>query len=86
MEDKRLNTNIYQIEDDLNELRRSIIGIPIDFVFNLDEMGCSEFQDARERIVIVPIDYQLSSAPYPATRLEKHVTCLACVNPSGLVC
>lgn len=86
LEDKRFESSITDIENNLNLLSRSINGIPIEFIFNLDEMGVSEFEDGREKVVIVPIDYRFTTAPYPVCRVEKHSTCLACINYNGLFC
>lgn len=86
LEDKRFQSSIIQIENNINQLKSSIQGIPIDFIFNLDEMGCSEYEDRQERTVIVPIQYKYSTAPYPVSRTEKHATCLACINLNGLFC
>ena len=86
LEDKRFESSITDIENNLNLLSRSINGIPIEFIFNLDEMGVSEFEDGREKVVIVPIDYRFTTAPYPVCRVEKHSTCLACINCNGLFC
>ncbi|KAK8885460.1 hypothetical protein M9Y10_040908 [Tritrichomonas musculus] len=65
-------------------LGRSINGLPIQFIFNIDEMGVSEFEDGGERTVIVPVDYPHSRTPYPISRSEKHATCLSCINLCGL--
>ena len=86
MEDNRLNSNIIEIEENINNLRRSIIGIPIEFLFKLDEMGVSEYEDGRSKTVIVPINYSNCTAPYPVSRKEKHCTCLACINLCKLFC
>ena len=86
LEDNRFNSKILEIENNINQLGRSINGLPIQFIFNIDEMGVSEFEYGRERTVIVPWDYQHSRAPYPISRSEKHATCLACINLCGLFC
>lgn len=38
----------------------------------------------RDKGVIVPIDYRFAAVPYPVCKVEKHPTCLACVNHRGL--
>ena len=48
MEDNRLNANINQIEENINSLRIKVKGIPLRFVMNLDEMGHSDYEDARK--------------------------------------
>lgn len=86
LEDSRLNVNIEDIENNINLLSRKVKGIPLQFVFNLDEMGHSDFADAQRHSVIVPINYNKTSAPFPVSRATKHATCLACINPYGLFC
>ena len=86
LEDKRFKVSIQDIENNLNTLQKEIQDVPIDFIFDLDEMGTSEYEDSRQQIVIVPASYQYKTAPYSITRAEKHSTCLACINPSGIVC
>lgn len=86
MEDNRLNVNINQIEENINSLRIKVKGIPLRFVMNLDEMGHSDYEDARKISLIVPYTYQKASVPYPVSRATKHSTCLACINPYGLFC
>lgn len=84
LEDKRFQVSIANIENNLNALHREIQGVPIKFVYNLDEMGTSEFEDSRQQTVIVPITYPYTTAPYSISRAEKHSTCLACINLDGL--
>ena len=41
LEDKRFQSSIIQIENIINQLKSSIQGIPIDFIFNIDEIHSS---------------------------------------------
>ena len=84
LEDNRFISKNLEIENNINQLGRSINGLPIQFIFNIDEMGVSEFEDSRKRTVIVPVDYPHSRAPYPISRSEKHATCLSRINLCGL--
>lgn len=43
-------------------------------------MGNVEYEDSRQQNVVVPIDYQFTTAPYSFYRAEKHATCLGCIN------
>ena len=85
-DDNRFNVNICDIEQNLNILKTRINGVPLRFVLNLDEMGHSDFEDAQQIHLIVPINYTKSTVPYPVSRATKHATCLACINAFGLFC
>ena len=54
MDSKRMEATIYDIENDLNELKEKIEGISFPFIFNLDEMGEQQYADALKKSVIVP--------------------------------
>ena len=41
LEDNRFNSKILEIENNINQLGRSINGLPIQFIFNIDEIGVS---------------------------------------------
>lgn len=86
IQEKGLNSNIIEIEENKNNLRRLIIGISIEFLFNIDEIGFSEYEDGRIKPVIVPINYLNWAAPYPVSKKGKHCTCLACINSCELLC
>lgn len=59
------------IENNFNSLQDKYQGVPNHFIFNLDEMGTSEYENSRQQAVVVPISYQYSTAPYSITRSEK---------------
>lgn len=86
MDSDRVEVSINDIESNLMELRQAIQNVPINFCFNIDEMGHSEFADAVIKTVIVPINYEHEEAQIPVDRSGKHASCIACISPKGLFC
>ena len=55
LEIDRLTVDINDIEENLRLLKTKIQGIHSSFIFNLDKSGYSEYADAREKKLIVPV-------------------------------
>jgi hypothetical protein len=53
------------------DLGRRIAGMPRQFVFNVDEAGCSDFGDKRETTVLVPCRCEARSVRIPVDRHGK---------------
>lgn len=60
-----MSTFYFKYRYNLNSLWKEIQGILIDFIFNLDEMGSSEYEDSRQQTVIAPISYQYQPKSMP---------------------
>ena len=86
MEYQRLEWNLLDIEINLLALKEKVDGMPTHFVFNLDEVGISEYEDSEEKKVIVPTNYPFKTAPYGISRKEKHSSALVCISMDGLFC
>lgn len=84
MEMARMEVPTNLIEENINQLRREIEGIPLEFIMNLDEMGQQEFEDAEVKTVIVPKGFKDSFAPYPIERKGDRSTVLATINDLGV--
>lgn len=79
----RLAVSVNVIEENLNELRREVSHVPIQFVFRVDEMGAQDFCDKREKTLIVPISYKGTSAPFAVYRDGKRTLTIACISLAG---
>lgn len=79
-----MESNIEDIEENLNKLKQLIDDTPARFIFNLDEVGHNDFSDAEEKRVIVPFDYEAWVAPYAVARKGKRSSCLVCISPYGI--
>ena len=85
-EDGRFFVNPNQLEENFNQLASEVNGIPPDFIFNLDEVGCHDFADAHDKYVIAPISFNESSTTYPVTRQNKRCSAIVCISLNGLAC
>lgn len=85
MEQLRMEVPTELIEQNINQLRQEIEGVPLEFIMNLDEMGQQDFADAETKTVIVPHGYEDSFAPYPIERKGDRSTVLVCINDLGIV-
>ena len=59
-------------------------GVPVGFVFNLDESGQNTYVDARNIYVIVPQEENVTT--YPVNRNIKRITLLCCIATDGTSC
>ena len=57
--------------------------IPAPFVFNIDEVGFSEWADATTVTVIVPSDFTCSDIKIPVPRAGKRASMIACISADG---
>ena len=83
MEAERVAVNPDDISAWFNRLGSIVEGIPREFVFNMDETGCSDDSDAREVRVIAPAAYPDESIPVPYDRHSKRSTFVACIAADG---
>ena len=82
----RIEVSIIDIENNLNILRNEVQGVPPNFVFNLDEVGCHDFVDASKKWVIVPKSFDSSPISHPVKRCGKRASAIVCISASGLAC
>ena len=83
MEDLRIEAQENDIDSYYENLTEALLGIPPEFVYNVDEVGQDDYADAREIRVIVPSGYEKQTAPYPVTRKGKRATAVVCISQSG---
>ena len=65
MEKNRIEVNIDDLKQKYNELDNHLKNIPGEFVFNVDESGCSEWIDAQAIKVLVPSDLHTHTVCVP---------------------
>jgi hypothetical protein len=83
MERERVDVNPEDIEIWFNELEQAIADVPREFIFNVDETGCSEYADRREMKVIVPAEHIGETVKVPFDRHSKRATLTACIAADG---
>jgi hypothetical protein len=82
-EDLRLVIPRAYLEDHIRLMREHITGKFSELVFNLDEVGSSDWEDRKPRKVIAPLDVAAGNVFHPVSRKYRHVTLLACVSAAG---
>jgi hypothetical protein len=58
-------------------------GRPTQLVFNLDEVGISEWEDRKSKKVIVPLSARGPTIHHKMNRALKYVSLIACVSAAG---
>lgn len=84
IEEDRYDVTLKEIEDYYNELKVEAIGVPVGFIFNLDESGQNQYVDAPYMYIVVPEDKEIST--YPLNRATKRITLLHCISTDGSSC
>lgn len=64
-------------------LRNAIDGVPTSFVWNMDEIGHSDWADAHPETVYVPGDFPTAHVPVPVPRTGKRITLVGCICLDG---
>ena len=67
MEEERLNVELQDIIDFYGDFKKKIEHIPVGFVFNLDETGEVENQDATTQFIVVVIEAVFRSTEHRNT-------------------
>jgi hypothetical protein len=83
LEDARLTVPREQLEEHLNTMKNVLAGKYSELVFNLDEVGSSQWEDPKPKKVIVPQVIPADEMYHSVSRRYRHVTLLACVSAVG---
>jgi hypothetical protein len=84
MDNSRVHCDQRAVADFYDELEAVIDGIPAEFVYNVDEGGCSEWADRpAEMIVLVPADFDQDRIFVPTDRHSKRSTMVGCIAGDG---
>ena len=83
MEKNRIDVSIDDIKKKYSELENYIKNIPGEFIFNVDESGCSEWIDTQAIKVLVPSDFSNSSIKIPKDRNSKRASLVGCISADG---
>ena len=84
IEDNRYDCKFDDIKDFYQRLAQEVKGVPVGFLFNLDESGQNQYIDARNIYVIVPENANVIT--YPLNRNIKRITLLHCIGTDGSSC
>lgn len=79
MDSKRLDVDENDIDQYFADLEQAIQEVHPYFVYNLDEVGVQDFQDAPQEYVLVRKNYDKQARYYPVNRSGKRITALSCI-------
>jgi hypothetical protein len=79
----RVQTSDEEIKHWYDELAPLLTAIPAEFVYNMDEAGCSPWVDSRELMIVVPSTYLEDSMFIPVDRHTKRSSLAACICADG---
>jgi hypothetical protein len=67
----------------LINMQKLVAGRVAELVFNLDEVGSSDWEDRKTRKLIIPSSVDSHTIFHPVTRRFKHMTLLVCISAGG---
>jgi hypothetical protein len=74
------------LEKTVMNLREQVHDRVAELVFNLDEVGCGEWEDRQSKKVIVPKQLENCTIHHKIDRSQKHITIITCVSAAGSHC
>jgi hypothetical protein len=83
MEESWTQVTMEQIETHFINLQVRTDGIPAHFIFNVDEMGHSDWADRQNRIVWITSEFGKSTISIPMARSGRRITLVACIALDG---
>jgi hypothetical protein len=84
-EDTRLTVSKVELEEHIQTMKVKVhvAGKFSELVFNLDELGSTDWEDRKVKKVIVPADVGKEDVYHAVSRRHRHITLLACVSAAG---
>ena len=84
-EQQRLQVPRVFLERTVQDLSEHVQGCVAELVFNLDEVGISDWEDrkAKTKTVIVPATMRGQTIHHEISRTVKHISVIACVSAAG---
>jgi hypothetical protein len=64
-------------------MHETLQGCPADLVFNLDEVGISDWEDRKPKKVVVPITMAARNIRHRISRNVKHISIVTCISPGS---
>ena len=83
MEKERYEFDEKLIDDYFVKLSRLLDGVPIGWLYNIDETGQQDFVDAREIHIVVRKEIDVKGLKYPVDRNGKRSTLIHCICSDG---
>jgi hypothetical protein len=78
-EEARLEVARVFLDETIRCLREYVQGMKAELMFNLDEVGLSEWEDRKDKKVIVPMTMDGQTIHHRASRNVKHISIITCI-------
>jgi hypothetical protein len=82
-EDARLEVPHTFLDETVRCLGEYIHGMKVEFVFNLDEVGVSEWKDRKDKKVVIPRVLSGQTIHHRASPNMKHMSVISCISAAG---
>jgi hypothetical protein len=82
-ESSRLEVPRCFLDQTIQCLTELVQGCRVELVFNLDEVGISDWEDRQSKKVIVPVSARERAIHHKINRRLKHVSIIACISAAG---
>jgi hypothetical protein len=82
-EDTRFLIPREYLEQHIVNMQTYVTGRTAELVFNLDEVGSSDWEDRKVKKVIVPAAVDSDAVLHPVSRRFRHMTLVVCVSAGG---
>ena len=79
----RLNLDNEEVQQFMENTEELLRNVPASFVFNMDETGINEYQNAKKKQVVVHNGFVGDKTMYPVARDTRHATVVACIAADG---
>jgi hypothetical protein len=81
--DARLEVPRIFLNETVHCLRESVHGMKAKLVFNLNEVGLSEWEDRKDKKVVIPKVLSGWTMHHRASRNLKHMSVITCISAAG---
>jgi hypothetical protein len=82
-EEPRLQVLQIFVEQIRRLVHKTLQGCPDDLIFNLDEVGISDWEDRNPKEVVVPITVAAHNIHHRISRNVKHISIMTCIFAGG---
>jgi hypothetical protein len=84
-EEPRFQVSRIFLMETICTMHETLQGCPVDLVFNLDEVGISDWEDRKPKKVVVPITVAAHNIHHRISRNVKYISIVTCIS-AGSAC
>jgi hypothetical protein len=82
-EEPRLQVPQIFLEETIISMHETLQSYPVDLLFNLDEIGISDWEDRKPKKVVVPIIVAAHNIHHQISRNVKHISIITSISAGG---